>query len=71
VKGTIMAMTKKDFEEIAGALADAADWVFEGMTPEEMRKALGERLLYVCQAAYSGGYGFDTGRFRRVAKLDD
>lgn len=69
-----MAMTKKDFEEIAGALADAADWTDrhgEPMTGEEMRKAIGERLLYVCQAAYSGGYGFDTGKFRRVAKLDD
>lgn len=68
-----MAMTKKDFEEIAGALADAANWAsLDGqMTGEEMRKALGERLLYVCQAAYSGGYGFDTGKFRRVAKLDD
>jgi hypothetical protein len=66
-------MTRKDFEEIAGALADAADWASPDgrMTGEEMRKALGERLLYVCQAAYSGGYGFDTGRFRRVAKLDD
>lgn len=68
-----MAMTKKDFEAIAGALADAADWASPdgGMTGEEMRKALGERLLYVCQTSYSGGYGFDTGRFRRVAKLDD
>jgi hypothetical protein len=68
-----MAMTRKDFEEIAGALADAADWAGPDgqLTGEEMRKALGERLLYVCQAAYSGGYGFDTGKFRRVAKLDD
>lgn len=66
-------MTKKDFEEIAGALADAADFTGPGreLTGEEMRKAIGERMLWVCQASYSGSYGFDTGKFRRVAKIDD
>jgi len=66
-----MSMTKTDFEEIAGALADAADWAAEDIAPEALRKMIGERLLYICRASYKGGYGFDTGKFRRVAKLDD
>jgi hypothetical protein len=67
-----MSMTKKDFNEIAEALSDAADWAeYDDMTPEGLRQMIGKRLLYACQAAYSGGYGFDTGKFRRVAKLDD
>ncbi len=41
------------------------------MTGEEMRQALGERLLTICHAAYRGAYSFDGGKFRRVAKLDD
>lgn len=65
-----MPMTKKDFNEIADALAAAEDWAKE-MSAEQVRQALGHRLMHICQVSYTGSYGFDTARFKRVAKLDD
>lgn len=69
-----MSMSKKDFEAIAAVIAEAADWVKSdpGITAEMMRRQMGEDLMGVCRAHHAGsGYSFDTGRFRRVAKLDD
>ncbi len=65
-----MAMTKGDCEEIAGAIGDAKQWVEDGMSAEQIRVAIGERLLSACAASYTGGYGFKSDRFRDAAKLN-
>lgn len=66
-----MSMSRKDFEALAGVIAEAKDWPDLGEDGERMRVHLGEQIMNVCRAQHSGsGYSFDTGKFRRVARLD-
>jgi hypothetical protein len=68
----IMAMSKKDFEAMALAMAEAkrdAQYDNPDATPEETEAAMralelaSRRLAAACAGQYKGGYGFNRTRF--------
>ena len=66
-----MAMSKKDFEAMATALADAkrdAEYATEENSPERAAamhalEMAARRVATACAEQYSGGYGFNRSKF--------
>lgn len=73
-----MAMTKKDFEAMADAVASArrdVTYAFDDGTASQASAlaaldTVSERLATACAGQYKGGYGFNRARFLRACGMD-
>lgn len=67
-----MTMSKKDFEAIAGAVAETKRWVAEDNGAALAVLGVAARqLAYACAARYRGGYGFNRSRFMEACGFPD
>lgn len=74
-----MAMTKADFQEIAGAVREARDSVDRNFregtaswaSATAALDAASERLASACARRYKGGYGFNRSRFLEACGVED
>lgn len=59
-----MAMTRKDFQAIADAVAHAKSWLDEDdQRGHDALASVTRELAAACARQYRGGYGFNRSRF--------